>query len=173
MKGLVLFLFLLVFVVAVLAATMRARGGPAYKYSRRPLMTDRELQFFNVLRQALPQAHIFSQVSMSAIVEAKSKGKEGQAARARFSQKYVDYVICSPNCRVLYVVELDDRSHNSARARKADATKDEILANAGIPLKRYSSVKMDVATLAADFQQAVLAISAPPKVPATISQTSP
>lgn len=173
MKGVVLFLLLLVVVVAVLAATMRARSGPAYKYSRRSLMTDRELQFFNVLRQALPQAQIFSQVSMSAIVEAQNKGKEGQAARARFSQKYVDYVICSPNCRVLYVIELDDRSHNSARAKKADATKDEILANAGIPLKRYSSVKMDVSTLAADFQQVVLAISAPPVVSGSISRTSP
>ncbi|EHP44184.1 hypothetical protein OR16_04372 [Cupriavidus basilensis OR16] len=135
-------------------------------------MTERELQFFRVLREALPQAQVFSQVSMSAIVETRSKGKEGQAARARFSQKYVDYVICSPNCRVLYVIELDDRSHNSARAKKADATKDEILAKAGIPLRRYSSVKTEVATLAADFQQAVQALSASSTVPAASGRES-
>ncbi len=152
-------LFALVIVVAAVSRALRGQrpGGADFLYARRQLMTEREVGFFHKLRQALPQSHLFAQVSMSAIVDVK---RGGLAARGRFSQKYVDFVVCSPNCRVLYVIELDDRSHNSAAARKADAVKNEILLAAGIPIKRYSSVKTDAATLVQDFREAILAVGA-------------
>ena len=158
MKPLFFLILARVLVLAVAAASRgRRQRGTNFAYARRQLMTEREVGFFHKLKRSLPQSHLFAQVSMSAIVDVK---RGGLAARGRFSQKYVDFVVCSPNCRVLYVIELDDKSHNSAAAQKADAVKNEILLAAGIPIKRYSSVKVDEATLARDFQEAITAVAA-------------
>ena len=54
----------------------------------------------------------------------------------KISQKHVDFVICDKNLRVLFAVELDDSSHNTADARKRDLFKDQAFRAAKIPLKR-------------------------------------
>ena len=58
----------------------------------------------------------------------------------KVSQKHVDFVICDVDTlRPLAAVELDDRSHDTAKAKRADAEKDAALAAAGLPLVRFRS----------------------------------
>ena len=44
----------------------------------------------------------------------------------KISTKHVDFVICDKNLRVLFAVELDDSSHDTADARKRDLFKDQL-----------------------------------------------
>ena len=55
---------------------------------------------------------------------------------AGISQKHVDFVICNRNMEVLFALELDDRSHDTAAAEKKDRFKDRAFRAAKIPLKR-------------------------------------
>jgi hypothetical protein len=52
---------------------------------------------------------------------------------------HVDFVLCDPQTTApLLVVELDDRSHESTRARERDAFKQSVLATAKLPLYRVA-----------------------------------
>jgi len=52
---------------------------------------------------------------------------------------HVDFVLCDPQTTApLLVVELDDRSHESTRARERDAFKESVLAAAKVPLYRVA-----------------------------------
>jgi len=60
-----------------------------------------------------------------------------QAAINRIDRKHVDFVVCdAATMQPLLAIELDDSSHNSAKARETDAFKDEVFKAAGLPLLR-------------------------------------
>jgi very-short-patch-repair endonuclease len=46
--------------------------------------------------------------------------------------------MCAPDTSVRVVIELDDRTHEADRRRRADATKTAALAAAGIKLLRWN-----------------------------------
>jgi len=140
-------------IFGVASPKIQEKFSLSFDYRSRSLMTAREREFFTLLRKALPGVHVFPQVAMSAVIDSDSKG---YAVRNRFDRKVFDYVVCSESCDLLYVIELDDRSHLSESARKRDAVKNEICALAGVQLLRYPSVKVDCATLQADFEKARL-----------------
>lgn len=128
-------------------------AGPSssVSYARRSLMTAREREFFVLLRGALPtDAEIYAQVSMGALIDV---AKGARSDRNRFDRKVFDFVVCSAGGLVLYVVELDDRSHATKSAQHRDTTKNDICAAAGLPLVRYQSVRTDTAALRADFER--------------------
>jgi hypothetical protein len=102
-------------------------------------MTANESEFFGRLRRALPGLDVFPQVAMSSIVgvEPGTARKEWVAARARISQKRIDFVICDADFSVIAVVELDDRTHD--RRVERDAERDELVAAAGFATIRWDS----------------------------------
>lgn len=168
------------FAVAVLFAVglfllallkVKRGGAPAtatsgYLFARRaPFMRNDEIELYDRLVMALRNAHVFPQVSMSAFVQHKGKA---QAARNMFSQKYVDYLVCErKTMRPLYVIELDGASHGSAKARKRDAQKDQVLASAGIPIKRYTSKDVDFTVILGDY----VSVTSPALPPDTVAVT--
>ncbi|MHB1539709.1 MAG: DUF2726 domain-containing protein [Steroidobacteraceae bacterium] len=120
----------------------RARGfGPRRAtFCSRPLMTDNELEFFGRLEEALPDCKVFSQVAMSGILDVTLPSSHPAYWRARsaFDRKRMDYVVCtSGGKRLITVVELDDRTHDSKRQQ--DAARDAMLADAGIRTVRFPS----------------------------------
>jgi very-short-patch-repair endonuclease len=118
------------------------------RYVRRRLMTAREFEFFGSLRAALPEAVIHSQVAMAALIDVEG-GK--RAARNSFDRKIFDFVVCRADGDVLYVIELDDKSHGSANARRRDSVKDSIAGAVGLRVVRYRSASIDSAVLRRDF----------------------
>jgi len=100
-----------------------------------PILTANEAEFFRRLRRALPDAYIFPQVGMSALIGPKSSGKKALADFRRISQKRVDVAIYTAALELVAIVELDDRTHDAKR----DATRDAYLQSAGIRTIRFQS----------------------------------
>jgi very-short-patch-repair endonuclease len=151
MLGLV-FLFVIAIVVVSVLKPAGAGGGSSknFRFARRsPFLRQDEMQLYERLTAALKDTHVFPQVAMSAFVQHKGKS---QAARNLFVQKYVDYLVCErKTMRPLYVIELDGASHGSAKAQKRDKQKNDVLASAGIPIKRYTSKDVDLGTILSDY----------------------
>ncbi|WP_042887254.1 DUF2726 domain-containing protein [Cupriavidus necator] len=131
-------------------------------------MRQDEIHLYVRLSTALRGAHVFPQVAMSAFVQHRGKA---QAARNLFAQKYVDYLVCERNTmRPLYVIELDGASHRGAGAQKRDRPKNEVLASAGIPIKRYNSEDVDFTVILQDYATVVAPSPCPAgSMPATPS----
>lgn len=120
----------------------------------KPILTANEREFFYRLVGALPQYHIFPQVSFSAILKPgkSTSGKERYSNLGRFNQKTADFVVCAPQTlEVLAVIELDDSTHNADKDRK----RDQILDCAGYRTIRFQSRKKpSEAEIAAYFEKA-------------------
>lgn len=111
-----------------------------YVLEDKPLLTPNEREFFGRLRRALPDVDIFPQVAMSALIDTSTDSNHPYfwRIRSRFDRKVVDFVLCDRKShRVLGVIELDDRTHDTKKG--ADAIRDEMLASVGIPTARFDS----------------------------------
>lgn len=144
-----LFGFLLAAVL--LALMLRNRPAPheldlPWPYRPLPIMTESEVRFYQLLKQALPDAMILTQVQISRLVEVPIDELGGAASarwRSRVAQLSADYVLVDADCRtVLAVIELDDWSHAAADRIKTDAKKDEALSAAGLPMMRFHGEQM-------------------------------
>ena len=103
-------------------------------YVRRAVMTRTEVEVFWRLVRANGDGFVFAQVSMGALLEPTAKGSSaGLDAFRRISQKRVDYAVHSNDLELICVVELDDRTHNTALDRERDA----MLEAAGIRTLRW------------------------------------
>ncbi|AXV80953.1 DUF2726 domain-containing protein [Ralstonia solanacearum] len=165
-------LFGLVLLVAVLAAIAKGKRGiagsrvGAVLLACKPTVMDKwEAELYECLVVTLKASHVFPQVAMSAFLKEAERRNGG---RNVFAQKYVDFLVCERGTfKPLYVIELDGRSHGSARAREKDAQRDSMLAAAGIPVKRYTSSKVDVALVLRDYMEVVGPVSPSPSEAST------
>lgn len=143
MLNLVLITVMVAAALALLAALRNRAGGIGSRrglFHSRPLMTDNELEFFSRLEEALPDCKVFSQVAMSGVLDVTLPSSHPAYWRARsaFDRKRIDYVVYTRSVtRLIAVVELDDRSHESKR--RQDSERDAMLAGAGIRTVRFPS----------------------------------
>jgi len=131
----IVFAVLLIVALALIWPLLNGRrqGGT---YKSRQLMTENEAEFFGRLVVALPDHYIFPQVAMSALIEAASKDKRtAHSDRLRIAQQRTDFVVCDRSCKVIAVVELDDRTHS----RSKDKVRDARLQQAGLRSVRFQS----------------------------------
>lgn len=108
-----------------------------YPYRQKPLLTRREYSFYRILKREADARHLLicPKVGLKDLMDVSDQRNYLQYFR-RISQKHVDFVICDRNLKVLFAVELDDRSHDTKDARRRDRFKDKAFKAAGIPLKR-------------------------------------
>ena len=97
------------------------------------ILTYHEQAMFKLLKQALPNYHIFVQVSFSAILWTPD-----QATRNRFNRKIADFVITCENFLIKAIIELDDVSHIGREQQ--DAERDQFLKTAGYKVIRYKQL---------------------------------
>ena len=159
MKLLIVLLGVVV-VLAVLAAAAKgkrgaggAQGSAVSLVSKPALMDKWEAELYERLVAALKTSHVFPQVAMSAFLKEATRRNGG---RNSFAQKYVDFLVCERGTiKPLYVIELDGRSHGSASAKQRDAKRDALLSDAGIPVRRYTTSKVDFTIILRDHLEIV------------------
>lgn len=103
----------------------------------RSILTPAELAFFRVLSRALPaQAALSLKTRLADIVHCPNALWHEPFGR-RVAQKHVDFTVYDPATgKILAVIELDDRSHDSPARRRRDQFLDQVLEYVGIPLVR-------------------------------------
>lgn len=109
-------------------------------YQRAEILTAGELAFFKVLYPVVsPHWHIFTKVRMEDIIQVRKglEKKEAYGFRSRIKSRHIDFVLCDKeSLEVLMCIELDDRSHQTAKAKESDAFKNKALEAAGVALVR-------------------------------------
>lgn len=104
----------------------------------KPVLTDNEREFFTRLQRALPDCHIFPQVSANAIlrVQQTASKRDYHSTRNRFAQKHVDFVVCElKTLQIIAIIELDDKTHSA----KKDSARDALFTTAGYRVIRFQS----------------------------------
>jgi hypothetical protein len=141
----------LVLVILVLLWRLVARGRERTKlpYQKRPaLLSAAELRFYHVLREAVPRGMtVFTKVRLMDLVAVTDKAWPEFGAPG--SGMHVDFVLADANTTAAcLVIELDDKSHLQADAKKRDAFKNAALEAAGLPLLRVKAAsRYDVGAL--------------------------
>lgn len=131
---------LIAFVCLVKAGVIKIedlRAFMAPPYQACTILTDNEIHFAGLLRQAVPEYQVLPQVSFGAFLRVKSGlGPSGSTtAFNKISSKRADFVVCDHRYRVLCIVELDDRTHDPDK----DAKRDSYTAAAGLQTLRFQS----------------------------------
>lgn len=131
------YLSVAVFIVVVILFWIQYFRRKRYPYQARPLLTKREYKFYKLLRKEALERELLicPKVGLKDLMEVTDK-KHYMKYFAKISQKHVDFVLCDVEMQVCFAVELDDRSHDTEKAKEKDLFKDRAFKAAGIPLKR-------------------------------------
>jgi very-short-patch-repair endonuclease len=149
-----LVLLVLLAVAAALGTRRRAGAGLNASWPLEPksaLLSEPEQRLYQRLIQALPHHRVLPQVQLLQALRFKRGAWDASIAN-RISQLSIDFLVVTPDTRIVAAVELDDASHAREKRQAADARKSHALKSAGIPLLRWSVEKMpDVAAIGAAF----------------------
>jgi very-short-patch-repair endonuclease len=109
---------------------------------RDAFLSPAEISFFHVIKGVLgPEHHLISKVNLWDLFYVE-KPQMNQAAINRIDRKHVDFVICDAGTmQPVLAIELDDSSHQSAKAKETDAFKDDVFKAAGLPLLRVAAAR--------------------------------
>ncbi len=107
------------------------------KYTtKKYVMTQTELAFYRELKKITDELEltIFPQVDLERIIQVTDNNS---ADRNKIKSRSIDYTIVNnKNCKIVACIELDDKSHNTQKAQKADDFKNELFNKVNIPLYR-------------------------------------
>jgi hypothetical protein len=125
--GTVWIVLLVVALAAIAFASLsKSKGGAGKRFKAKAFMTPNELEFLGRLEAAVPELRFHAQVAMGALLAPETAKRDDARAhmssRGRFSQKIVDFVAQHRSTgKVVAVIELDDRTHNTAKDESRDA----------------------------------------------------
>ena len=100
------------------------------------IMTRTEIKFYVVLKKITDELNmtIFPQVDLERIIKVIDNNYRD---RNRIKSRNIDYTIVqNNNYKIICCIELDDYTHNTEKAQKADKFKNELFEKVGIPLHR-------------------------------------
>lgn len=133
-------LFVLFYLLKNTDVFAQAAESPVRYSSQTILLSVAEQRFFDAMRQACEANEMLCPKVRLADVLRCPKGEYSQSAFNKISSKHIDFVLIeSTSSRILAVIELDDKSHNSHRAQVRDTFVDQALASAGIPVVRVKA----------------------------------
>lgn len=104
---------------------------------RDAFLSPAEISFFHVVKGVIPEGqYVIAKVNLADLFFV-AQPHINQAARNRIDRKHVDFAICEAGTmRPLLGIELDDASHQRAKAKESDEFKNRVFAAAGLPLLR-------------------------------------
>jgi len=109
-------------------------------YAKGKLLTKTEQSFFTVLvREALKRRLLVCpKVRLEDIIFVTDKRNKNKY-RGYIKSRHVDFVLLNTQCETVAAIELDDPSHNTKKAIKADQFKNGLFYTVKIPLIRIST----------------------------------
>lgn len=122
--------------------SLKRLGDDVPPYVRREaLLTEGELVFYHILREAVAERwSVCAMVRLADLIQVRRQARDHLAWRNRILSKHVDFVLCEHDTmRVRLAVELDDRSHDRPDRVERDAFLDSALEAAGVPLLRVKA----------------------------------
>lgn len=144
-----------VLVLAIAAARLAPRNsGGEYAYTAADtLLTHGELAFHKVLKTVTPpRVCINSKVRLADIIQVPQATSRPRWAAAfnKIVSKHVDFVLCdSDSLKILCVIELHDKSHNTQKRAVRDTFVRQAMASASVP---YIEVKASAAYNASELR---------------------
>lgn len=128
-------LLVLAFVAAIALSVLRRRAAKApaadWSVQAKRVLTPAEQRVFEGLRAAFPQHVVLAQVSFERLLGMR-RSHGSPAVFQRYQRLVADCVICSREFMPLIVVELKHAPHGSTLRTRAESSKAEALAAAGL-----------------------------------------
>jgi very-short-patch-repair endonuclease len=157
-------LIIAIVVIAVLAIVIRLlelfvrTRKPHFEYRQKNcVMTNAERDCYRALVAEMgPEYDFFPQVHLDALVQPIDHRSRFYAFR-HINQKSVDFVACDKKqLRPLFVIELDDKTHQYPKRVERDNEVERILQGAGLPLIRVENrIRFDQKELARLVQEGI------------------
>jgi hypothetical protein len=163
----ILILVVVAAVLVILAAQKRSgegTGGMAkmgFPYiATGYLFSAAERSFLGVLEQAVgPEHRVFGKVRIADVASVKQAlgNSARQSALNRIAAKHLDFVVCRvSDLKVVCAVELNDKSHGSARTAKRDNFVATLCQTIGLPLLQVPAQRgYQPGEIKAQFQSAI------------------
>lgn len=132
-------------VVACVAALVLFRllsnrkGYSTKHYQCIPLLTEREQEFFWRLKDAVRDDLVIApQVVFGAFIKVKATAlTDKNHARHVVAHNRCDFLLCDKTLKPVALVEVDDSTHNNAKAKSKDRRRDELMKAVGVSVHRY------------------------------------
>lgn len=113
------------------------QSGDKYPYKKKNLLTKTEYEFYRDLKVECYKREllIFPKVRMEDYIDVTTT-KEKQKYRGYIKSRHIDFILCDFWLNVQAGIELDDYSHNTAKAKKTDELKNNVFQSIEVPLIR-------------------------------------
>jgi very-short-patch-repair endonuclease len=146
--------------ILLLGSLARATSAPKY-VKQEHFYSKAERSFFGVLESAIDANHrLFGKVRVADILTPQKTFSKNAWWKAfvKISSKHFDYVICDRHTLMpVAVVELDDKSHQSAKVMERDRFIDLACQQAGLPIIRFEAkARYNPGQVRAKIQDAIL-----------------
>ena len=111
-----------------------------FPYKAKLLLTKSEYTFFKTLQKILDNDKyiICPKVRLEDFIDVTYK-QEIFKYRGYIKSRHVDFLICDNNLHILFAIELDDKTHNSEKAKNTDEFKNKLFEKIGIKLYRIKT----------------------------------
>ena len=109
----------------------------AYPYERKNLLSKTEYTFFRVLSDFCTKNNLIfcPKVRMEDFLSVTDK-QNYTKYRGYIKSRHIDFLLCDRSLHVLCGIELDDKSHDTAKAQKNDNFKNKVFEQIKLPLFR-------------------------------------
>lgn len=128
---------------------------------REYLLTVQERDFFRYLQIKFSDKYlIFTQVSLSALVQIKENQKDKYERRGLIDKFYVDFVLCSKDdIKPRLVIELNDKTHELSNRKERDQYIEALLKSADLKLFFCPSGQKDYDVYLKDIQNRLVELN--------------
>lgn len=139
LPALLLIVLLVVFVLILIMTIKSNRSNRLHYKKQNALFTKAEINFLKTLENIVtnPSVAIFGKVRIADIItpQKTTNSKGWWQLFNKITSKHVDYVLCDRgDYSVICVIELNDNSHNTTKAKQRDAFVRKAYQSAGIEL---------------------------------------
>lgn len=144
------FIIIIVLLIALIYVSKQTNKKTSNKkltvfpYKQKYLLTKTEYKFYKTLKEICDQKQIIicPKVRLEDFIEV-SQTENKQKYRGYIKSRHVDFLLCDSKLYIKAGIELDDSSHNTAKAQEVDELKDNIFNAINIPLYRIKTNSQD------------------------------